>query len=134
MADYPLPEVTSLTEPYWKALESGYLVFQRCSCGHAWLPAREECPSCLAANPQWERACGAGHVVSWVTYHSAYHPAFEGRLPYVVAVVELDEGPRLMTNIIGAVELLCIDLPVTLTIERECNFALARFKHLDSAG
>ena len=124
---HPLPDVTPLSEPYWKALGDGHLVFQRCACGHAWLPPREECPGCLAPAPGWERAAGRGKLLSWVTYRTAYHPAFKDRLPYVVAVVELDEGPRLITNIVPASSALAIDLPVKLVIERENGFALARF-------
>ena len=128
MVDYPLPQVTALTKPYWDALDQGHLVFQRCSaCAHAWLPARQECPKCLGPDVGWEKAGGGGKVVSWVVYHSAYHDAFKDRLPYVVAIVELDEGPRLISNFIGPRELLRGDMPVALAIEREQGFALARF-------
>lgn len=127
MNEYPLPEVTPLSEPYWAALGQGHLAFQRCGCGHAWLPPREECPRCLAADYTWERAGGDGRLLSWVVYRTAYHPAFKDRLPYVVAVVELDEGPRLITNIVPSASALAIDMPVRLAIERENGFALARF-------
>lgn len=128
MVDYPLPQVTELTKPYWDALDHGHLVFQRCgACEHAWLPARQECPKCLSPDARWEKAGGGGRVVSWVVYHSAYHDAFKDRLPYVVAIVELDEGPRLITNFIGPREALRGDIPVSLVIEREQGFALARF-------
>ena len=128
MVDYPLPQVTDLTRPYWDALDQGYLAYQRCSaCGNAWLPARQECPACLISGVRWEKARGEGRIVSWVVYHSAYHDAFKDRLPYVVAIVELVEGPRLITNFIGPREQLRGDLPVSLVIEREQGFALARF-------
>ncbi len=130
MVDYPLPQVTDLTKPYWSALDKGHLAFQRCTCGNAWLPARHECPSCLGSDVRWEMASGRGHVVSWVVYHSAYHDAFKDRLPYVVAIVELDEGPRMITTFVGPREALRRDLPVSLVIEREQNFALARFAPL----
>ena len=131
MADYPLPEVTELTKPYWDALEQGHLVFQRCgTCAHAWLPVRQECPKCLGPDMNWEKARGTGRIVSWVVYHSAYHEAFKDRLPYVVAIVELDEGPRLITNFIGPREALRGELPVSLVIQREQGFALARFAPL----
>lgn len=126
--EYPLPEVTELSKPYWDALDSGYLAYQRCSCGHKWLPARRECPSCLKTGAEWVSASGRGRIVSWVVYRTAYHDAFKTRLPYVVAIVELEEGPRLISNYIGPRENLRIDLPVELVIERERGFALARFK------
>jgi uncharacterized OB-fold protein len=125
----PLPEPTPLTEPYWRALADGHLVFQRCArCGHAWLPAREECPACLADGPAWERASGRGEIVSFVVYHVAYDPSFAERLPYDVAVVRLDEGPRLLTNVVAPHDALAVGGRVKLRIEREDGFALARFE------
>ncbi len=58
--EMPKPEPTDLSRPYWDALREGYLVFQRCRCGNAWLPARTHCPACLKPEPRWERASGRG--------------------------------------------------------------------------
>ena len=126
--DLPKPEPTELTRPFWDALRDGHLVFQRCGNGHAFLPARHHCPACLRPDPQWERASGKGRLVSWVVYHMAYHPAFESRLPYNVALVELAEGPHLLTNVVDPNEALVADAPVELKIEREGDTALARFR------
>ncbi len=126
--EMPAPEVTELSRPYWDALREGHLVFQRCNCGNAWLPARRHCPVCLAPDPRWERASGKGILLSWVVYHIAYHPAFEDRLPYNVALVQLAEGPRLLTNIIDGHEPLTGDAAVELAIQWEDNTALARFR------
>lgn len=132
MSDYPLPQVTELTKPYWDALDQGYLAFLRCrTCQHAWLPASQECPNCLKQNMLWEKASGRAKIISWVVYHSAYHEAFRDRLPYIVAIVELDEGPRLITNFIGPRDALHGDRPVSLVIQREQGFALARFSIAD---
>lgn len=126
----PLPRllITELTRPYWDALNQGYLVFQRCRCGHAWLPARRTCPSCLNTDPVWERASGRGRLVSWVVYHLAYHEAFANRLPYNVAIVALDEGPQLITNMIDDSSVLKADAIVNLEIQHEDGLALARFR------
>lgn len=125
----PLPTVTPLTEPYWSGLSDGELRYQRCRpCGHAWLPAREECPRCLADDWEWTPAGGRGRIVSWVVYHQAFHPAFAERLPYNVAVVELDEGPRLITNILAAEPDLAIERPVVLQIEQESGVSIPRFR------
>ena len=126
--DLPKPEPTELSRPFWEALRDGHLVFQRCGSGHAFLPARRDCPACLRPDAQWERASGKGHLVSWVVYHTAYHPGFESRLPYNVALVELAEGPRLLTNIVDPNEALVADAPVELKIEWEGDAALARFR------
>lgn len=124
----PKPEVTELSRPYWDALAQGHLAFQRCAAGHAWLPARKHCPTCLGDAAGWHRASGRGRLVSWVVYHTAYHPAFASRLPYNVALVELEEGPRLITNIVDPNEALRGDAPVVLAIEQEGGVALARFR------
>jgi uncharacterized OB-fold protein len=123
----PAPEVTELTRPYWDALANGKLMFQRCECGHAFLPARHECPSCWSDALTWQQASGRGTLVSWVVYHIAYNEAFKNRLPYNVAVVELEEGPRLITNMVGAHESLSCDAAVRLAIETVDGVALARF-------
>ena len=129
--DLPLPERTALTAPYWDSLQQGWLSFQKCRhCGHAWLPARAECPSCLQADAHWVAASGRAKVVSWTVFHIAYHKAFESRVPYNVAIVELEEGPRLISNVLGLAEpgALRIDLPLKLRIEREGDFAIPRFE------
>ncbi|WP_159992652.1 Zn-ribbon domain-containing OB-fold protein [Roseomonas sp. 18066] len=101
MADFPAPERTPLTEPYWAALQEGRLTFQRCQqCRHAWLPPRGECPECLEADWAWEQASGAGRLVSWVIYHRAFHDWFRDLVPYNVAIVELEEGPRLISSVL----------------------------------
>jgi hypothetical protein len=78
---------------------------------------------------RWEDAGGDARLISWVVYHTAFHPAFKDRLPYTVAVVELTEGPRLISNIVGAdPESLRIDQPLRLAIEREGNVAVPRYR------
>ena len=125
---FPLPEPTPLSKPYWDALAQGRLTFQRCrKCNYAWLPARAECPECLAADWEWQTASGKGRVISWVIYHHAYHEAFKDRVPYNVTLVELDEGPRLITNIVNPEAGIKAERPVTLKIEDEHGVALARF-------
>jgi len=118
---FPLPEPTPLSKSYWDALTQGRLTFQRCrKCQHAWLPARAECPECLAAEWDWQTASGKGRVISWVIYHHAYHEAFRDRLPYNVALVELDEGPRLITNIVACpVEAVKLGMKVSVAFEQQ---------------
>ena len=126
---FPAPQRNGVTEPYWQALDAGRLVFQRCAaCRHAWLPPRTECPRCLSRESSWEAASGKGKLVSWVVYHHGYHPYFAARLPYTVAVVELAEGPRLISGLVTTGRPLAIDLPLTLAIEREAGVALPRFR------
>jgi uncharacterized OB-fold protein len=129
-APFPAPVPTSLSAPYWSALADGRLTFQQCRCGHRWLPARAECPSCLGADWEWTDATGRGRIVSWVVYHVAYHPAFADTLPYNVAVIELDEGVRLVSNVLDCPDGsgLAGGLPVALVVTREHGCALAKFR------
>jgi uncharacterized OB-fold protein len=127
----PSPEITPLTRPYWDALAQGVLQYQRCrDCGLAVLPVRTECPHCLQNSLGWERAGGRARLISWIVYHRAFHPAFAARVPYTVAIVELEEGPRLVSNLVAVddPEALRIDSPLILTIEREEGIALPRFR------
>lgn len=127
--ELPPPTITPLNQPYWSGLESGELRFQRCQgCSHAWLPPREECPNCLLDDWDWELASGRGRIISWVVYHLAFHEALQDRLPYNVAVVELDEGPRLITNVKADPEDLEIDQRVGVAIEAEGGVPVARFR------
>lgn len=126
----PGPERDALNTPYWDSLAKGVLSFQQCNaCQHAWLPARNECPHCLVDDWRWMPAAGGAKLISWVVYHLAYHPAFANRLPYTVAVVELDEGPRLISNLVkpGDPEALKIDQRLRLVIEDESGMAVPRF-------
>jgi uncharacterized OB-fold protein len=132
----PVPELTDLSRPFWEALKrDATLTFQRCDgCGHAWLPARAQCPACLGDDWQRVPAVGGATLVSWVVYRHAYHPAFEARLPYTVAVVELDEGPRMISNIVRADPAsLRIEQRLRLLIEDENGTAVARFTPLTGA-
>ena len=128
---FPLPEIDEINAPFWDGLKGGKLVFQECnSCGHHWLPARQECPSCLVSDYEWKSASGKGIMTSWVVYHTAFIPAFKDRLPYNVAIIKLDEGPQLASNIVGEVDQskFMIDHPVELTIEDEHGVKVPRFK------
>lgn len=128
---FPQPEVNPVNAPYWNGLREGRLLFQHCcACNHDWLPPREACPRCLSDSIEWRQASGRGKVISWVVYHTAYDEAFKDRLPYDVTCVELDEGPRLLTNVPNseAGRRLALGAPVELAIEHEGDLALARFR------
>lgn len=125
-----MPPVDDLTREFWDGLSAGELRFQRCQeCGNAWLPPREECPSCWSDQWAYEASSGRGTLISWIVYHKAYHPYFQDKLPYNVCVVELEEGPRMLTNLLtDDPASLEIDQPVELEIQEEAGVALARFR------
>jgi uncharacterized OB-fold protein len=80
----------------------GVLRFQKCDrCGYLRYPIAAMCPECLETKATWTADSGAGTVWSFCVYHKAFHPAFAKLVPYVVALVELDSGPRLITNLPG---------------------------------
>ncbi|SER81823.1 Zn-ribbon domain-containing OB-fold protein [Psychrobacillus sp. OK032] len=96
-----LPVITDFNKHYYDSLEKGELVAKKCNdCDHSFLPAAKYCPNCLSENVDWKVLSGEGTVYSWVEYHRPYHEAFKDKVPYVVAIVELKEGPRLISNII----------------------------------
>lgn len=103
MVEYnkPLPEITPDNEPFWDACKRHELSLQKCqNCGHLRLPS-PICPKCLSMNSDWARVSGLGKVYTWVVMYQRYHAGFAEELPYNVAIVELEEGPRLITNIVG---------------------------------
>ncbi len=98
-AHRPVPLPTPETSEFWAGTRVGELRFQRCrSCRHAYLPPRPWCPACASADVEVEVASGEGRVVSAVVSHLPA-PGFE--TPFVLAVVELAEGPRLLTDIVN---------------------------------
>jgi len=125
----PVPEINGINAPHWLGLRERKLRYQACTCGNSWLPPRLLCPRCLEeSNWNWREASGQGWIVSWVVYHVAYHPAFKDRLPYNVAIVELEEGPRLITNILDANDRLSVGARVRLVIDTAQETPLAQFQ------
>jgi uncharacterized OB-fold protein len=96
-----LPEPDAFTQPYWDAAAEGRLLLRRCDgCGRAHHYPREFCPHCWSEDVRWERASGRATLYTWSVVHANDLPPFRERVPYVAAVVQLDEGPRLMTTLI----------------------------------
>ena len=129
----PLPQVNADTRPFWDGCKEHELRFQKCTdCGHVRWPPSMICPECHADQTEWIRADGKGVVYTFAVYHRAFHPAFKDDLPYVAAVVELEEGPHLLTNIIGCKpETVRCDMPVEVSWEDITDeFSLPKFKPL----
>jgi uncharacterized OB-fold protein len=105
-------------QPFWDAIDAGKFVLARCTCG-AYYARSQACLACGAdANSlTWISASGRGTVRTFVVFDKPYHPYFEKRLPYVVAVVTLEEGPEITTNIVDAdVSDMKIGMPVRIVI------------------
>lgn len=124
MSARPIPPTSELARPYWDAARRGELVVQRCErCGRRPFPPRAHCPGCGASSLFWAPVSGRGTVHSFTVAHRAPHPVFAAQLPLVVAIVELAEGPRMVTNLVGCEP---ADLAVGLAVE-------VRFEPIDDS-
>ncbi len=97
----PLPVPTEDSSPYWEACKKHELRMQRCkACGHFRFPPSVVCPRCTSLEADWEKLSGRGEVYTFIIVHKTYHPAFDSDIPYNVAIVRLEEGPMLHTNVV----------------------------------
>ena len=114
----PLPEITDDNRPFWEGCRRHQLLVQRCrACGACRLGS-PICPQCWGLEAEWVPASGRGRVYTWSIMYQRYHPFFHQRLPYNLTVVELEEGPRLLTNLVGVRnEDIRADLPVEVEFE-----------------
>jgi uncharacterized protein len=95
-----VPEETALTAAYWAAARRGVILLQRCAdCATVVHPPEPVCRGGTGHELRWFEASGRGRLVSFTSVEHAVHPAVRGRLPYLLALVELDEGPRLICNL-----------------------------------
>jgi uncharacterized OB-fold protein len=116
MSEYlkPLPHPTRVSQPFWDAARRHELMLQRCeACRKFIYYPRPRCPHCFSDRLQWQPCSGTGKLYSYtVVRRPSSHLFADG--PYVLAIVELDEGPRMTTNIVAPPESLKVDMPVTV--------------------
>ena len=114
----PLPIPTPETAHFWEGAKTGELRLQKCDeCAHIYFPPRPFCPSCVSKKVSVFKASGRGFLYSYVI-NQRPHPAFDGA--YSIAIVELEEGPRMMTNIVNVdqtPEALQLDMPLEVIFE-----------------
>ena len=134
MPDYagPLPVPTPETRAFWDAARRHALELPRCrACGHRFFYPRAACPRCLSGDLEWVRASGRGTLHTFTVGHRGLRD-FPLGTPYVIAIVELEEGPRLMTNLVGVepdAARLRIGMPVEVVFEDvTAQVALPRFR------
>ena len=115
----PVPTPDEESQPFFDAAQRGVLMVRRCSsCGAFQAPVVESCPECLRDDLAWVEVSGRGTLFTFGVMHQNYHPGFTAELPYNVAVVELEEGPRLNTNVVGAPnEQLEVGMALEVTFE-----------------
>jgi uncharacterized protein len=120
MPEKPIPIPTPETQPFWDHCDDEELWVQQCrTCGHHYFFPRPVCPTCSSTNVDWVRVSGAATLYSYVI-NSRPAPGFEADAPYAIAVVELAEGPRMMTNIVeiaNTPENLVLDMELQVRFE-----------------
>jgi uncharacterized OB-fold protein len=116
--DLPTPDDT--TRPFWEAAREGRFLIKRCrDCGRAHYYPRPFCPHCWSGAVDWEDASGRASLYTWSVVHQNDLPPWPERVPYVAAVVDLDEGPRVMTNVVECeFERLTIDMALQVTFRQ----------------
>jgi uncharacterized protein len=122
---FDLPEIDAFTRTYWEAAADGRLLIRRCrACGVAHHYPREFCPRCWSEDVVWQEAGGRATLYTWSVVHVNDLPPFRSRVPYTAAVVDLAEGPRMMTEVVDCP-------PERLRIGMELR---VRFRTVESAG
>jgi uncharacterized OB-fold protein len=125
-----VPVPTPETQPFWDGCAAGELRIQRCvDCGKPYFYPRPVCPACGSANVEWFTASGAATLYSYTINHRPA-PGFAAEGPYAIAVVELAEGPRMMTNLTGipaTPDDLVLDMPLQVRFERRGDVSLPVF-------
>lgn len=115
-ATRPVPQPTPETQHFWDGTKQSELRLQRCDeCKHVYFPPRPFCPKCSCRDVTVFRAGGRGRLLSYVINERG-HPAWDG--PYAIAIVELDEGVRMMSNVVECAqtpEALVLDMPLEVT-------------------
>ena len=127
----PVPVVNPWAKPFWDAAREERLTIQKCTdCGKNIFYPRIACPECFSSNVEWVEASGRGTVYTYTVVENNCPSAFVVDLPYVVAVVRLEEGVQLLSNIVGCdpYEVTC-DMPVEVVFEKlDDEFTLPKFK------
>lgn len=125
----PLPRPTVVSRPFWDGAKRGALMVQKCrDCGHLVHIPHVACTRCLSENLDWIQSSGRGTVYSYSVVWRPQTPAFKP--PYVVAIIELEEGWHMLSNVIDcAVEDVHVNLPVEVVFQKESDeITLPRFR------
>lgn len=130
-ASKPVPQPDDASRPFFEGARRGVLMIERClTCRAALAPGSIVCSECLSDQLEWVEASGRGTLFTFAVMHQRYHPGFAAEIPYNIGVVELSEGPRLNTNVVGVANAdLRVGMPVVVTFERLSDeVSLPRFR------
>ncbi len=126
----PVPHPDARSQPFFDAAERGELLLQHCpDCGRWAWPVATRCPSCFGGHLAWRGASGLGTLYSYVVVHQLVDPGLADEIPYNVALVDLDEGVRVVSNVVGlADEDLRIGQRLTVTFEPSGDTVIPKFR------
>ena len=131
MPPKPVPQPSPETQPFWDGSAAGELRLQRCQrCAAFYFPPRPFCPTCFSSEVEWRTVSGRGTLHTYLINHGPAR-GFEDDAPYAIAVVQLEEGPRMMSNIVGienTPENLRLDMPLRVTFESRGEVMLPVFE------
>lgn len=131
MSGKPVPRPTPETQPFWDAAQRDELCIQYCQdCRSHYFYPRPFCPDCFGENVTWEKVSGRATLHSYVINHRPA-PGFEDEAPYAIALVQLHEGPRMMTNIVGVPntpEDLVLDMELEVAFEDQGGMKIPKFR------
>lgn len=130
----PIPEADEVSRPFFEGAKQHRLMIQKCrTCGNYLPPARQRCYICLNTDIEWVEASGKGKVYSYALMYQKYHPGFEPEIPYNIAIVQLEEGVKLPTNIVGVSnDAIRVEMPVEVTFDDITEeVSLPKFKPVD---
>jgi hypothetical protein len=127
---FDLPQIEDDTRPWWDAAREEKLLVRRCGgCGRTHLYPRPFCPACWSQDVSWEQASGRATLYTYSIVRVNDLPPFGSRVPYVAAIVDLAEGPRLETNVVDAdPDTLTIGMPLQVTFRHEPELSVPLFR------
>ena len=120
-----------MTKPFWEAAKRHVLAMPRCkSCNHIFFYPREQCPRCFSTDLEWTEVSGRGSLYTYTVVQRPANPAFNDDVPYIFAIVQLDEGPRLVSNIVDCtIEDVKVDMPLVAVFDDVTpEWTLVKFK------
>lgn len=114
-----VPKPDALTQPYWDGVRQRELRIQKClACGQVWHPPLHRCPHCHSADVEWVAASGRATLYSYTVVHHPAHVAVADKVPYLVALATLAEGPRVVSNLLNCARGdVRIGMPLRLTFQ-----------------
>jgi len=125
----PLPSPTPTSQPFFDAAREHRLLLQRCPRDGFFFYPRTHCPGCLGTDWRWEEACGRGEVHAFTVDRVGHDPTQAARIPLVIGVIELEEGPRMTGNVLGcAPEDVSVGMPVAADYEDIDGVTLVCFR------